>query len=355
MIHLTVAILMVQPRQAIPTMVLRTRALYLLAVLVAQIATSRWSRFPAISSMRGDSCVIMKNTRTFHRGMSQLAHVPYLLRGPARTFFDNIEPSLNNSWAVFKEKFQDAYIMDYHVQQKARHELEQRVQHPKESCFDYVQAILKLCRELDSSMPELDIVGHIFKGIAENVFSFLVLQQVDTVDAVLKLCRTLDERLSKRIQPIGSHRQPFQRLPNAPAFPTYPELVSQPVASLSTGRAASVPAAISDALPQRVCSSVALPVNVEQLIESAVKRAVTEQFAAVAAVTNNNAVVDSRGPPRSQPQCYYCHNIGHTQRFCRIRRRDQNNQYRDTSYRYGYQFGNPRQASTAPYYERRFF
>ena len=73
----------------------------------------------------------------------------------------------------------------------ATEELRTRAQRNGESCFDYVQAILKLCRDADRAMAETVKIEHILKGIAENVFYLLHVKNVSTVDEILRQCRDL--------------------------------------------------------------------------------------------------------------------------------------------------------------------
>lgn len=53
--------------------------------------------------------------------------------------------------------------------ERAEHILRQRAQLAGESCTTYIEEVLKLCRTVDSAMTEEDKVGHVLKGIAEDV------------------------------------------------------------------------------------------------------------------------------------------------------------------------------------------
>src|SRR5699024_9337216 len=79
------------------------------------------------------------------------------------------------SFEAFQRAFLSAYADDAHIRQAARHELARRAQKPGETCFDYCQVILRLCRLADPQMTEIDKVGHLLKGIAKCVCLTLLL------------------------------------------------------------------------------------------------------------------------------------------------------------------------------------
>src|SRR5690606_9872591 len=93
-----------------------------------------------------------------------------------------------------------------------------RAQRQGETCHDYVQAVLQLCRASDPTMSEQQKVAHVLKGIAENVFYLIFQQNFSSVDDVLTYCRKLDRELSRRI-PASSLLIP--RLTNTLAYPVY--------------------------------------------------------------------------------------------------------------------------------------
>src|SRR5690606_1220196 len=103
-----------------------------------------------------------------------LAFVAYYLRDGALRWFDNQDFS---SWATFESEFKVAYADDHALVHQATEELRSRAQRPGESCHDYVQAILHLCRS------------------SQHVFYLLYPQNFSSVTDLLSYCRKLDQQL----------------------------------------------------------------------------------------------------------------------------------------------------------------
>lgn len=75
----------------------------------------------------------------------------------------------------------------------------------------YIEEILKLCKVVNSRMPEEDKVGHVLKGIAEDVYNFLIgKESLNSVSDVMQHCRTFETLKTRRIVPK------FGRLSNVP-------------------------------------------------------------------------------------------------------------------------------------------
>src|SRR5690606_26010461 len=149
--------------------------------------------------------------------------------------------------------------------------------------------------DVDQNMEEADIVRHILKGISESVYLFLQLKEVSTVQEVLETCQKLDETFSHRISHVSRE---FPRLQTVLQTPVYPEPVSTVSAPV-----ASAPSVLVDEIVQRV---------LEQMQNA------SPSLGNVAAVRPQR-VSDTR-------QCYYCHRLGHVERFCRKRAADRRRQ-----------------------------
>lgn len=139
-----------------------------------------------------------------------LANVVFYLDGTPRTWFYTHEEELT-SWDSFKEKLTDLFGNPTGRQLAAKQELANRVQSATEPYVAYIQDVLALCHKIDTSMPELDKVGHILKGIADDAFNLLVFRNLSTVDAIMKECRRFEQAKSRRIA------NQFTRLPNTAA------------------------------------------------------------------------------------------------------------------------------------------
>jgi hypothetical protein len=271
----------------------------------------------------------------------RLAFVSFYLKGNARVWFDNNEHHFTD-WAAFSERFKSAYIDEATIKEKAKKELQERAQRPGESCHDYVQVVLRLCREADPAMSESDKVRHIKKGISELMYIVLHFKGVTTVDDVLTSCRDLDNSLSQRIEKPS---QEFTRLSSVLSFPIYPNQLDA-TSSVNT---------IVAALPEP-CAATRLPSSLEETLERVVKRVVQQELLACApgAVCapiqrqHPSALQPSVGPSLDR-QCYYCQRYGHVQRFCRQRAAD-----RQAEYSSGYNRSVYNRPELAPRFQRNF-
>lgn len=132
---------------------------------------------------------------------ARLANVVFFLTETALMWFDNHEEALT-TWDRFisdiKERFGDSVAKKKHAEQT----LLQRAQLPGETCTTYIETILKLCRMANPRMPEEDKVGHLLKGIAEDVYNFLIgKESLSSVADVIRHCRTFEALKLRRITP----------------------------------------------------------------------------------------------------------------------------------------------------------
>ncbi|XP_077557319.1 uncharacterized protein LOC144172507 [Haemaphysalis longicornis] len=138
----------------------------------------------------------------------RLANVVFSLDKTALTWFENHEEKLT-TWDECVEEIRKAFGDSEAKKKKAEQTLLQRAQVPGETCTTYIEEILKLCRVVDARMPEDDRVGHILKGIAEDVFNFLISKDnLNTISDVIQHCRRFEALKMRRITPK------FGRLPN---------------------------------------------------------------------------------------------------------------------------------------------
>src|SRR5690606_14918422 len=137
----------------------------------------------------------------------KLIFVIYYLHDNAAVWFENQN---FDSWDAFTREFLAVYGNDFLRARRAEEELRTRAQQSGESCHDYVQIILKLCREYNPLMSESEKIAHILKGIAEHVFYLLFQKDFTSVDEILTFCREMDQKFSRRI----NNSVLFPRLPN---------------------------------------------------------------------------------------------------------------------------------------------
>lgn len=139
---------------------------------------------------------------------AQRENVVLFLSDTALTWFENHEGKLTN-WSRLVEEIKKRFGDSMAKKKRAEHTLLQRAQVPGESCTTYIEEVLKLCRTVNSAMSEEDKVGHLLKGIAEDVYTFLISKDsLTTVEDVIQHCQTFAALKTRRIAPK------FGRLPN---------------------------------------------------------------------------------------------------------------------------------------------
>ncbi|XP_077532506.1 uncharacterized protein LOC144144881 [Haemaphysalis longicornis] len=132
---------------------------------------------------------------------AQLSNVVFSSNGTALTWFENQEEKLTTSDRFVEEilaRFGDSAAK----KKKAEQTLLQRAQVPGETCSTYIEEVLKLCRIINPQMSEEDKVGHLLKGIAEDVYHFLISREkLESAADVIQQCRTFEALKTRRITP----------------------------------------------------------------------------------------------------------------------------------------------------------
>lgn len=88
-------------------------------------------------------------------------------------------------------------------------------------CRRYIQDALSLCGKVDSKMSDRAKVNHIIKGIADDAFQLIVINDCFTVEDVVTECRWFEQARSNQIT------QNFCRLPNTSATSSCESHVSE--------------------------------------------------------------------------------------------------------------------------------
>ncbi|GBM77383.1 hypothetical protein AVEN_109573-1 [Araneus ventricosus] len=140
-----------------------------------------------------------------------LANVIFYLAGTARQWFDNNEDTFTN-FTTFKNSLSNAFCRTEDLRRQAERLLLTRTQQIGETSESYIQDVLSLCRKANPSMSEDEKVAHLMKGIAEDLYQTLLVQDFRRVDEFIKRCREIESLRRRRIT-----RTRFQRLPNVSA------------------------------------------------------------------------------------------------------------------------------------------
>ncbi|XP_077519825.1 uncharacterized protein LOC144129553 [Amblyomma americanum] len=131
----------------------------------------------------------------------RLANVVFFLEATALIWFDNHEDSLT-MWERFIEEIKKCFGDGSAKKKRAEQTLLQRAQLPGETCTMYIEEIVMLCRLVNPRMSEEDRVGHLLKGIAEDVYNFLISKDsLKSTADVIKHCRAFEALKLRRIVP----------------------------------------------------------------------------------------------------------------------------------------------------------
>ncbi|GBM49379.1 hypothetical protein AVEN_271451-1 [Araneus ventricosus] len=140
-----------------------------------------------------------------------LANVIFYLAGAARQWFDNNEDTFTN-FTTFKNSLSNAFCRTEELRRQAERLLLTRTQQIGETSESYIQDVLSLCRKANPAMSDDEKVAHLMKGIAEDLYHTLLVQDFRRVDELVKRCREIESLRRRRIT-----RTRFQRLPNVSA------------------------------------------------------------------------------------------------------------------------------------------
>ncbi|UYV73997.1 hypothetical protein LAZ67_11001769 [Cordylochernes scorpioides] len=240
-----------------------------------------------------------------------LANVIFFLAGTARQWYENNEDLLT-SWEVFQKALGETFGEQEEEMKKAEIILKTRAQKSSESSESYIQDVLYLCQLANPLMDDETKLGHLMKGIAEDIYQILIAKDVEKVD------------------------QKFERLPNV-ALVAYEE---EDLPSM-------IRRIVQEEFQKVKIPSTACFLGVEQKAESApledlIKREIKRELAPITGKSSfsrpqrsytrplppqrspeNSEVrkTDAWRTPNDQPICFHCGRPGHVVRYCRDRRR----------------------------------
>lgn len=129
----------------------------------------------------------------------RLTNVVFSLTDTALVWYENHEDALT-TWSIFVEELKSCFSDAAAKKKRAEFTLAQRAQLSGETCTAYIEEILKLCKTVNPCMSEEDKVGHLLKGIAEDVYNFLIgKDNLSSVSDVIRHCRTFETLKMRRI------------------------------------------------------------------------------------------------------------------------------------------------------------
>ncbi|GBM30719.1 hypothetical protein AVEN_259581-1 [Araneus ventricosus] len=108
-------------------------------------------------------------------------------------------------WAAFQESLKNTFCRIEENRRQAERLLQTRAQLPGESSESYIQ-------DVNQSMSENEKIAHLMKGINEELYQILLVQDYSTTKDLVERCRQI-ENLRRRL----ITKEKFQRLPNISA------------------------------------------------------------------------------------------------------------------------------------------
>ena len=156
---------------------------------------------------------LIRNPKTFRGGkddvkkwiediehLLDLAHIPdstrldlisYSLRGDALEWFKNSRTSLT-SWSVFVTEVKRAFISSFH-EEVAFQKLETYTQQENQSIRNFVNEVLKLCREADSTMSESSKLKNLLNKTRPSIQFEVRKKKPRTTAEFLEYAREIEE------------------------------------------------------------------------------------------------------------------------------------------------------------------
>ncbi|UYV81149.1 IPO9 [Cordylochernes scorpioides] len=137
-----------------------------------------------------------------------LTKVYFYLSGTALKWFENNEESIQ-TWKEFTSQLENVFGKKENSKLQAEKKLKTRAQLKGESTEFYIQDVLCLCKEADLQMSEEDKTSHLMKGIAEELYQALLPRDVQSTEQFITECRRVEALRCRRVTPTK-----YERLPN---------------------------------------------------------------------------------------------------------------------------------------------
>ncbi|UYV81458.1 hypothetical protein LAZ67_20001247 [Cordylochernes scorpioides] len=137
-----------------------------------------------------------------------LTKVYFYLSGTALKWFENNEESIQ-TWKEFTSQLENVFGKKENSKLQAEKKLKTRAQLKGESTEFYIQDVLCLCKEADLQMSEEDKISHLMKGIAEEFYQALLPRDVQSTEQFITECRRVEALRCRRVTPTR-----YERLPN---------------------------------------------------------------------------------------------------------------------------------------------
>ncbi|UYV76491.1 hypothetical protein LAZ67_14000675 [Cordylochernes scorpioides] len=253
-----------------------------------------------------------------------LANAIFFLAGTARQWYENNEDVLT-SWEVFQRALGETFGQQEEEIKKAEGLLKIRAQKANESSESYIQDVLYLCQLIDPRMDNETKLGHLMKGVAEDVYQILIARDVDNVEQFLSQCRKIELLKKRRIT-----TKKFERLPNVTSMACEEDELSSLIRRI---------------VQEEVQRAFAQPMHTTDSLEEIIREEVKKNLASISRTTTSPMIKQPRPAPTydqagrtfynssaslpkarewrtpdDRPVCFHCGRPGHVVRYCRERR-----------------------------------
>ncbi|UYV83453.1 K02A2.6-like, partial [Cordylochernes scorpioides] len=250
-----------------------------------------------------------------------LANAIFFLAGTARQWYENNEDVLT-SWEVFQRALGETFGQQEEEIKKAEGLLKIRAQKANESSESYIQDVLYLCQLIDPRMDNETKLGHLMKGVAEDVYQILIARDVDNVEQFLSQCRKIEFLNKRRIT-----TNKFERLPNVTSMACEEDDLSSLIRRI---------------VQEEVQRAFAQPMHTTDSLEEIIREEVKKNLAPISRTTTSPMMKQPRPAPTydqaertfnnssasfpkarewrtpdDRPVCFHCGRPGHVVRYCR--------------------------------------
>ncbi|UYV77430.1 hypothetical protein LAZ67_15001001 [Cordylochernes scorpioides] len=224
-----------------------------------------------------------------------LTKVYFYLSGTALKWFENNKESIQN-WKEFPSQLEN--------------KLKTRAQLKGESTEFYIQDVVCFCKEADSQMSEEDKISHLMKGIAEELYQALRCRRVtptkyERLPNVASLCDQDDGDLSSLIRKIVREeiKQALDSPQEEPKIAVIEDLVREEIVKTLAPR--SKPTISPPQASRTRFKAQTIRPHPEPHYRKLGKRCDTNEWRTT----------------EGKPICFYCGRPGHVVRYCRDRKR----------------------------------
>ncbi|UYV69333.1 ASPRV1, partial [Cordylochernes scorpioides] len=264
-----------------------------------------------------------------------LTKVYFYLSATALKWFENNEESIQ-TWKEFTSQLENVFGKKENSKLQAEKKLKTRAQLKGESTEFYIQDVLCLCKEVDPQMSVEDKISHLMKGIAEELYQALLPRDVQSTEQFITECRRVEALRCKRVTPTR-----YERLPNVASLCDQDDgedlsslirkIVCEEIQqALDSPQEEPKIAANEDLVREEIVKTLA-PISEPTISPPQAPRPVSNpKFEAQPRNPYPTSKYQKQGRRRDtnewrttegRPICFYCGRPGHVVRYCRDRKR----------------------------------